>query len=298
MRTYFNLFISLTLNLVIFNIPAYASSHWDAELYKKNSVKLQQFTALEVISKVKFKGTEHILDIGCGDGKITKILAERVPYGKVLGIDISESMIKLAHQLQTENLHFSISNSERLLTKEKFDLIFSFFCIQWVENKQQAFYEISNHLGERGKVYLIMTNRNPHLLAGRKNIFNSIKWNVFYKDYKDTTDVIDNDDYLTYATQAGLKNVKFKKFVRRIDFDSYEELKTFITMVTPSINILPNEQLKQEFIKELVAYYLNDINPINASTNYIEYEIYQVHTSNNETLGLETFDCPILGSEA
>jgi len=39
--------------------------------------------------RLRLKGTERILDLGCGDGKVTAELAARVPHGSTLGIDTS-----------------------------------------------------------------------------------------------------------------------------------------------------------------------------------------------------------------
>ena len=48
--------------------------NWDAEDYARNS-SAQLEWATELMTKVALKGDEAILDIGCGDGKITAELA-------------------------------------------------------------------------------------------------------------------------------------------------------------------------------------------------------------------------------
>lgn len=54
--------------------------------------------AIPIISKLKLKVNEHILDIGCGDGKITVRLAAVVPQDEVMGIDSSSERINFARQ--------------------------------------------------------------------------------------------------------------------------------------------------------------------------------------------------------
>ena len=49
-----------------------------------------------LIAQLKLKGDERILDIGCGDGKITAEISSLVPNGSVLGIDSEPDMIKFA----------------------------------------------------------------------------------------------------------------------------------------------------------------------------------------------------------
>jgi trans-aconitate 2-methyltransferase len=53
---------------------------WDAKDYAKNSQNQYQW-AKELIPKLKLKGNETLLDIGCGDGKITAELAKCIPNG-------------------------------------------------------------------------------------------------------------------------------------------------------------------------------------------------------------------------
>jgi trans-aconitate methyltransferase len=60
---------------------------WDSEDYLKHS-SAQYKWAKELLGKLDLQGTESILDIGCGDGKITAMIASLVPSGDVVGIDI------------------------------------------------------------------------------------------------------------------------------------------------------------------------------------------------------------------
>ena len=68
---------------------------WNAKDYAKNSTN-QYAWAQELIPKLNLSGKEALLDIGCGDGKITAELSKALPHGKVVGIDSSQEMINLA----------------------------------------------------------------------------------------------------------------------------------------------------------------------------------------------------------
>ncbi len=68
---------------------------WNAADYAANSV-VQQTWARELIAKLNLRGDEHILDVGCGDGKVTAEIARAVPHGSVTGIDASPQMIAFA----------------------------------------------------------------------------------------------------------------------------------------------------------------------------------------------------------
>ena len=91
--------------------------NWNAQDYAKNSQNQFQW-AQELIPKLKLQGNEALLDIGCGDGKITAELARCLPKGRAVGIDSSEKMIDLAKtafpQKDYPNLSFQVMDARKL----------------------------------------------------------------------------------------------------------------------------------------------------------------------------------------
>src|SRR6266478_2732075 len=70
-------------------------TEWNAaEYYRRSS--LQEAMAQEVLALLDLEGSERILDVGCGDGKITAQIASRAPRGSVVGVDPSRDMIRFA----------------------------------------------------------------------------------------------------------------------------------------------------------------------------------------------------------
>ncbi|MBA2649653.1 MAG: class I SAM-dependent methyltransferase [Legionella sp.] len=248
--------------------------HWDAELYKKNSIKLQQTSAIELIDKLEFKPNCKILDVGCGDGKITVRIAEKFPGSVIIGTDLSEDMITLAKQDHAgiDSVQFLVQNAEKSLYKKTFDWVFSFFCLQWVINKQDALNNIANALKPNGQIALIMTDRNQYLLRSRNKIISEKKWKPYFINYEDITTVIDNDDYENYAHNAGLDSLVYTEKVKDIFFKNQKELFTFISMITPAKKYLPIG-LQESFIKTLTKEYINEIPEKLGSKWYISYTL-------------------------
>ena len=83
---------------------------WNAADYAANSA-VQQTWARELIAKLKLRGDEHILDVGCGDGKVTAEIARALPRGSTTGTDASGEMIAFARRAfpSTKNSEFEIS---------------------------------------------------------------------------------------------------------------------------------------------------------------------------------------------
>ena len=72
----------------------------NAEHYKQNSC-FQKTLASEVLAYHQFSSNDVVLDIGCGDGKITSDMANYIKDGRVLGIDSSLEMVALAKKTVT-----------------------------------------------------------------------------------------------------------------------------------------------------------------------------------------------------
>ncbi|AKB75292.1 Trans-aconitate 2-methyltransferase [Methanosarcina lacustris Z-7289] len=68
---------------------------WNPELYASSS-SAQKSWGLELLTKLPLTGSERILDVGCGDGKLSAEIAKKLPESFVLGIDLSEAMVCFA----------------------------------------------------------------------------------------------------------------------------------------------------------------------------------------------------------
>ncbi|HSJ17631.1 MAG TPA: methyltransferase domain-containing protein, partial [Solirubrobacterales bacterium] len=82
---------------------------WDAEVYHR--VSDPQFEwAKEVLARLDLRGDELVLDAGCGSGRVTALLAERVPDGRVIGIDASESMVAKARETLGDDVELHVGD--------------------------------------------------------------------------------------------------------------------------------------------------------------------------------------------
>ena len=128
-----------------------AQLEFDAEKYKTAS-RHQKEWGNKIIAELSLVGDEVILDLGCGDGVLTECLAQRVPNGRVLGIDASSAMIGTASKLKRDNLTFAQMDIDDIDFDGEFDLGFSNATLQWVKDHKRLLQNVYRGLKLNGVV--------------------------------------------------------------------------------------------------------------------------------------------------
>lgn len=127
----------------------------DAQHYHTHSQEQYQ-RAQEFLTQDNFNKNDNVLDVGCGDGKITAEVASLVPEGKVIGIDASQNMIRHARvSFKLPNLEFQCKKAEEISTSELFDIILCFNCLLWIRQPKLALQRFSKALKPRGRLLIL-----------------------------------------------------------------------------------------------------------------------------------------------
>lgn len=207
---------------------------WDAKHYRKHSVS-QESAALNVIENIKFKGNEKVLDIGCGTGNITSVLAKKANMGEVIGIDPSPKMIQQAsaEYAKIPNLSFQQVSAEDFHFDHKFDLITSFFALHWVKNQGKVVKNVREALNRGGKIrFLIISGGDPKIGA----IFEKERWKSKIFKPEERFAVVSEDDYHQLLEKFGfIKDcVEVLKIPHtyRTRYDMIQNLMTWVPYAT------------------------------------------------------------------
>ncbi len=164
-------------------------------------ISIQVITDISIISNVMISQTEKdirnitdlvntenksILELGCGTGRITFVLAERVR--EIVAIDIDTKAIEDAQQRnEYENVTFLVENMETFDLKRKFDLVLSVGVgYMYLRNLPNAIENISHHLNAEGFALLICSSPNDEYqrivdLLVEENVKNPSFYNEFEK---------------------------------------------------------------------------------------------------------------------
>lgn len=250
--------------MVSLSILCMQEPKWDGDEYNQNS-RPQFDLALKYISSLNIQPHEHILDIGCGSGKITLELASLVPHGLVVGIDKSASMIAASKaETHADNLSFEIMDAESITFNEQFDRIFSANTFHWIKNKEAAFFGCSSALKKGGLLNIIMGGdteyKQPAILAFYKLVAQG-KWSEKLKG-------AEIEQYLFSLNEKMARELLEKadlevKDIRLLQNDmvlpSAENFKSFIGVIAkgayPFFSSL-EEIEQQEFLDEFLYEYL------------------------------------------
>ncbi len=127
------------------------SRDWDAASYARIGTP-QASWAEEQFERLELAGDEVILDAGCGVGNITRLLVERVPRGRVYGVDAAPSMAELARRNTGAKATILCQDLLELSLPEPVDVIFSNATLHWVLDHEALFARLHGALRPGGRL--------------------------------------------------------------------------------------------------------------------------------------------------
>jgi trans-aconitate 2-methyltransferase len=109
-----------------------------------------------VVDRLPLEGNERVLDAGCGTGRVTAVLAERLPNGRVIALDGSRSMIEQARdRLATfgDRIEYVVADlGSPLPIHRPIDAILSTATFHWVPDHDALFRNLAAVLRPRGRL--------------------------------------------------------------------------------------------------------------------------------------------------
>jgi trans-aconitate 2-methyltransferase len=182
---------------------------WDAADYARHSAGQEQW-ARELLGRAALAPDERVLDLGCGDGRITAAIARLVPEGSVLGIDLSADMVRHAagHFPAREypNLGFEQADARALPFDRAFTFIFSSAVLHWIRDHRPVVAGIARALAPGGRCLLQMGGRGNGAEAVRAfdDVCRDPTWQPWYEGFESTYGFHGDDDYRLWLREAGL----------------------------------------------------------------------------------------------
>jgi trans-aconitate 2-methyltransferase len=124
---------------------------WDAATYDRVADPQEQW-AREVLEWLDLRGDERVLDAGCGSGRVTQLLAERVPDGEVVAVDGSAAMVARARENLAPEIDVQRQDLLELALSEPVDLVFSTAVFHHIQDHDRLFARIRSVLRPGGRL--------------------------------------------------------------------------------------------------------------------------------------------------
>lgn len=220
---------------------------FDGEKYKQASTHQKEW-GNQLISGIHFNGNEHILDLGCGDGVLTKQLSKLVPNGKVIGVDASEGMIQTAKELETANLAFICMDINDIAYHDFFDIIYSNAALHWIKDHERLLGNSFSALKPNG---LLTWN-----FAGDgncttffdivKTVMNLPLYQGFFSEFEWPWYMPTKEEYLLLVEKSGFKEFDVSDENADRYFANSDEMIKWIDQpsIVPFLNYVPKDKQK------------------------------------------------------
>lgn len=238
--------------------------NWNSEDYEKHS-QAQQKWARELIEKLSLNGSEDVLDLGCGDGKVTAEISNVVCNGSVIGIDNSSSMITLATNQypidKYQNLSFKVMDARDLLFEKCFDVVFSNAVLHWVKNHKPVVEGLFKSLRLGGKILLQMGGKGGVSLyiSVLDEILLFPEWQSFFKDFEFPYGFLGVEEYEVMLLESGFQINRIELIPKDMTHAGKEMFKGWIrTTWMPYIERVPEEK-REQFIEVISTKYIEKV---------------------------------------
>jgi len=231
---------------------------WQAAEYHENS-SAQKEAALRLLRFCKFRENDHVLDIGCGDGKITALITDKVKQGHVLGIDISPEMINFAQETfskdQFSNLAFLVQDAQFINYREEFDVVFSSFALQWPPNKNAVFEGAYKSLKTNGILAMTIPLDISHALETAVNKTSCLsEWHPYFQTFYPSINLTNRNEFKRLLEENSFLITQFTEVLQETTFSSRLALEKYILAWFPYLHPLPNH-LKDKYFQQVMDKY-------------------------------------------
>lgn len=245
----------------------YSSREWNSGVYHRLSDP-QVSWGKKVLSRLQLHGDETLLDAGCGTGRLTEELLAALPRGRVVGIDLSQNMLRSANEhlaSSGDRLSLIACDLLHLPFEHAFDGIVSTAAFHWVLDHDLLFQNLRRALVPGGWLeaqcgggpnLAVLRNRANELAAtpAFANHFSGFREPWLYQNAEEAANTLRRAGFVDVETSVEpaptlLDNAgHYSEYVRNIIFRRH-------------LQNIPNESGRETFIQALTEQAKKDDPP-------------------------------------
>ncbi|HEU4444257.1 MAG TPA: methyltransferase domain-containing protein [Nitrososphaeraceae archaeon] len=231
------------------------NNSWDAETYDKVSSTVQLEWGRKLLEKRRWIGNEIVMDAGAGSGNLTKILADKVPHGKVYAVDADPNMIQQAKSsLSTyKNVQVIHSSMDKVNLPTEVDVIFSNSALHWILNQEGVFLHFWQLLKPNSGELLVECDGYGNLEKISSIVFKimqSDQFRKYFANWKQSWYFPKPDDTERLLQKIGFRDILVYLSDQTMVYPDLESFALFVKSVTlrTFLGYLPDVKKKEQFL--------------------------------------------------
>lgn len=240
---------------------------WDGAAYQR--VSDPQFRwGMRVLERAKLAGDETVLDVGCGSGRLTAELLERLPRGHVIATDASPSMLAEARQQLArfgERVEFLGGDALALELDQAVDLVFSTAVFHWILDHEKLFRVLYRALRPGGRLVAQCGGvSNLAILKARADeLAHATRFAPFFRGWKNLWNYATPEETAMRLRAAGFTEVETSLESAPTLFESEPAYRQFVATVVlrTYLSAITDDARREEFLTEMVAQAAADFPP-------------------------------------
>jgi trans-aconitate 2-methyltransferase len=222
-----------------------------------------------VLDRLHLAGNELVLDVGCGTGRLTEKLLNRLPRGRVVGIDLSSNMLQVAREFLRprfgNRIQLVMADASALPTIGAADAIFSTATFHWVRDHPRLFRTLHAALKPGGRVVSQCGGgANIARLHNRAvALMHEPRFSPYFASWQEPWEFSDAATTARRLEEAGFEDVRTHLFPAPLVQPNANAYQTFITTVIcrPHLAYLPDSALQNAFVQRLTEQASSDNPP-------------------------------------
>ena len=243
-------------------------AEWNAQTYHKVSGP-QTSWGHKVLARLSLRGDERAIDAGCGSGRLTAALMERLPSGSLIAIDRSWNMLLTARTNLRPAFGTRVGFAQVALPDLPFveaaDLVFSTATFHWIKDHPALFAGIFRALRPGGRLHA-QCGGGPNLAHAHElaeHVMHSPAFRPYFANWPGPWEFADATTTADRLRAAGFADIETGLEAAPTPLATEADYREFVTTVIyhPHLERLPAANLKQAFVDRVTELAAKDDPP-------------------------------------